>query len=89
MTDRDESPEDDSTAPSRADTLAEAVADLGETPEDQLATVAERNDSLAERLPDDDLDSAVTGATAPASDSAPASDPAPSSDPAPGSPDQG
>ncbi|MFF2051460.1 hypothetical protein ACFVU2_07640 [Leifsonia sp. NPDC058194] len=44
---------DDPTATS-ADALFDAVAGLGETPEDQLDTVAERNTSLEERLPGDD-----------------------------------
>lgn len=44
-----------------ADTLADAVAGLGETAEDQLETVAERNASLADRLPDDDLSAARGG----------------------------
>ncbi|WP_025157410.1 hypothetical protein [Leifsonia aquatica] len=44
-----------------ADTLADAVAGLGETAEDQLETVAERNASLADRLPDDDLNAARDG----------------------------
>lgn len=55
MTDRDDTPEADTAQRTRADELADAVAGLGDTPEDQLATVAERNDSLQERLPDDDL----------------------------------
>ena len=38
-------------APRSADDLEEAVSGLGETDEDRLETVAERNDSLEERLP--------------------------------------
>lgn len=48
MTDRHDTPRD-------ADELKDAVADLGDTHEDQLETVAERNDSLQERKPSDDL----------------------------------
>ena len=41
--------------PRDADELAEAVSDLGGNAEERLDTVAERNESLEERLPDDDL----------------------------------
>lgn len=41
-------------APRSADDLEEAVSGLGETDEDRLETVAERNDSLEERLPGDE-----------------------------------
>ena len=41
-------------APRSADDLEEAVSGLGETDEDRLDTVAERNDSLKERLPGDE-----------------------------------
>jgi hypothetical protein len=57
MTDRDPAPSAheraDADAQPGADQLAAAVADLGETREDQLATLDERNASLEERLPDD------------------------------------
>ncbi|WP_348787437.1 hypothetical protein [Leifsonia sp. NPDC080035] len=52
MTDRPEDTQND--RPRDADELGEAVADLGENPEDRLETVAERNDSLEERLPGDE-----------------------------------
>ena len=55
MTDPDRTPADDSAHRTQADDLADAVAELGDTPEDQLATIDERNDSLEERLPDEDL----------------------------------
>jgi hypothetical protein len=45
MTDRHEEPRD-------AHDLADAVSDLGETPEDALEEVAGRNASLEEHLPD-------------------------------------
>jgi hypothetical protein len=43
------------TAETRAHELQDAVSGLGETPEDALEEIADRNDSLRERLPDDDL----------------------------------
>lgn len=67
MTDRHEGPRD-------ADELADAVAELGETPEDALENIAGRNDSLQERLPDDDLgdgDGEAGDADVPRSEGAP------------------
>ncbi len=49
MTDRD-----DQRPPRDADELTDAVSDLGESDEDRLQTVADRNESLEERLPGDD-----------------------------------
>ncbi|MFJ3488610.1 hypothetical protein [Leifsonia aquatica] len=52
MTDRDEfRTDDDDEDLTHAEALAEAVSGLGQTPEDQLEAVADRNDSLEERLP--------------------------------------
>ncbi|MGN7800846.1 hypothetical protein [Leifsonia sp. 22587] len=49
MTDRT----DDTAVPRDADDLAEAVSHLGNTDTDRLEAVAEHNESLEERLPDD------------------------------------
>jgi hypothetical protein len=45
---------DETPAPRDADELADAVSDLGETDTDRLDAVAERNESLEERLPSPD-----------------------------------
>jgi hypothetical protein len=50
MTDQDEP----DTQPRDADELTRQVAELGDTTEDRLDAVAEHNDSLEQRLPDDD-----------------------------------
>ena len=53
MTDRhDEAPE---PAEYREHELRDKVSGLGDTPEDALEEVASRNDSLEERLPDEEL----------------------------------
>ena len=53
MTDRhDEAPEPPEY---REHELRDKVAGLGDTPEDALEEVASRNDSLEERLPDEEL----------------------------------
>ena len=54
MTDAHDEPRD-------AHDLADRVSGLGETPEDALEEVAGRNDSLEERLPDEDLGGKETG----------------------------
>lgn len=43
--------ERESENPTAAEELADAVSELGATDEERLETVAERNDSLEERLP--------------------------------------
>ncbi|WP_158863587.1 hypothetical protein [Leifsonia sp. AG29] len=56
MTDRTDQTPDAAAEPRDADELSAALSELGESPEDRLETVAERNDSLEERLPSaDDL----------------------------------
>ena len=53
MTDRhDDAPEPPEY---RADELQDKISGLGDTAEDALEEVASRNDSLEERLPDDEL----------------------------------
>lgn len=52
MTDRNDAPE---PAESREHELRDKVSGLGDTPEDALEEIASRNDSLEERLPDDEL----------------------------------
>ncbi|MEY9953913.1 hypothetical protein [Leifsonia sp. EB34] len=50
MTDRhDEAPE------YREHELQDRISDLGDTPEDALEEIASRNESLEERLPDEEL----------------------------------
>ena len=55
MTDRDDRTGRHERQPPRdADELTDAVAELGETDDDRLDAVTDRNDSLEERLPGDD-----------------------------------
>jgi hypothetical protein len=56
MTDRTDETPGAAAEPRDAHELSEAVSELGDSPEDRLETVAERNESLEERLPSaDDL----------------------------------
>jgi hypothetical protein len=56
MTDRTEETPGAAAEPRDADELSEALSELGDSPEDRLETVEERNESLEDRLPaDDDL----------------------------------
>lgn len=52
MTDRHDAPE---PPESREHELRDKVSALGATPEDALEEIANRNDSLEERLPDEEL----------------------------------
>lgn len=52
MTDGNDAPE---PPESREHELRDKVAGLGDTPEDALEEIASRNDSLEERLPDEEL----------------------------------
>ncbi|MFE4469701.1 hypothetical protein ACFRFH_12885 [Leifsonia sp. NPDC056824] len=52
MTDRQDTPE---PPESREHELRDRVSGLGDTPEDALEEIESRNDSLEERLPDEEL----------------------------------
>lgn len=69
MTDRHDAPEPPEY---REHELRDKVARLGDTPEDALEEVASRNESLAERLPDDEL--SVSGGDAERDDDEPGAD---------------
>jgi hypothetical protein len=53
-TEKNQQPDDLDTADDAGDAERTGLDDLGETDEDRLETVAERNESLEERLPGQD-----------------------------------